>query len=148
MSQKQEINRFSEESQQLLVDMNHIEIFELCENSAKLQCPDCNSSTEIEIIDCSCGKILKYDRSPKTTQKANNVDTSISGFVIEKNSTRGPKHGQSERQIMFFLAKQMLKKARQAKTRRPSNDSRTMVCRRKLPKFVGRAQYWRERNYT
>ena len=36
MSQKQEINRFSEESQQLLVDMNFTEIFELCENSAKL----------------------------------------------------------------------------------------------------------------
>ena len=37
MSQKQEINRFSEESQKLLVDMNHTEIFELCENS------DCNA---------------------------------------------------------------------------------------------------------
>ena len=43
MSQKQEINRFSEESQQLLVDMNHTEVFELSENSAKLQCPDCNA---------------------------------------------------------------------------------------------------------
>ena len=30
ISQKQEINRFSEESQQLLVDMNHTEIFKLC----------------------------------------------------------------------------------------------------------------------
>ena len=149
MSQKQEINRFGEESQQLLVDMNHTEIFELCENSAKLQCPDCNSFTQFGIIYCSCGRNLKYDRSPTTTQKANNDDTSIPGFLIKKNSTRGPKHGQSERQIMFFfLAKQMLKKARQAKTRRPSNDSRTMVCRRKLPKFVGRAQYWRARNYT
>ena len=35
MSQKQEIKRFSEESQKLLVDMNSTEIFELCENSAK-----------------------------------------------------------------------------------------------------------------
>ena len=43
MSQKQEINRFSEESQKLLVDRNHTEIFELCENSAKLQCPDCGA---------------------------------------------------------------------------------------------------------
>ena len=42
MNQKQEINKFSEESQQLLV-----EIFELCENSAKHQCPDCNAFTEI-----------------------------------------------------------------------------------------------------
>ena len=30
MSQKQEINRFSEESHTLLEDMNHTEIFELC----------------------------------------------------------------------------------------------------------------------
>ena len=35
LSQTQKINRFSEESQQLLADMNHTEIFELCENSGK-----------------------------------------------------------------------------------------------------------------
>ena len=49
MSQKQEINRSSEESQKLLVDMNHTEIFKLCENSAKLQWPDCNAFSEIGI---------------------------------------------------------------------------------------------------
>ena len=92
MSPNQEINKFSEESQQLLVDMNHTEIFELCMNSAKLQCP-----------------------SPPTTQKANCDYTSIPGFVNEKNSSRGPKHGQSERQIMFFKAKEMLEKARSEK---------------------------------
>ena len=115
MSQKQEINRFSEESRQLLVDMNHTEIFELCENSAKLQCPDCNSFTEIGIIYCSCGRNLKYKRSPITSQKANNDFSSIPGFVIKKNSSRGPNHGQSERQIMFFKAKEMIKKVRQEK---------------------------------
>ena len=71
MSQKHEINRFSEESQKLLEDMNQTEIFELCENSAKLQCPDCNSFAEIGIIYCSCGRNLKYKRSPTTTQMAN-----------------------------------------------------------------------------
>ena len=38
MSEKQEINKFSEESQHLLEDMNQTEIFELCKNSAKLHC--------------------------------------------------------------------------------------------------------------
>ena len=42
MSQKQEINRFSEESQKLLDGMNHTEIFELCENSARHQCRNLN----------------------------------------------------------------------------------------------------------
>ena len=115
MSQKQEINRFSEESQKLLEDLNQTEIFEFCENSAKLQCPDCNSFTEIGIIYCSCGRNLKYKRSPTTTQKANCDCTSIPGFVIKKNSSRGPKHGASERRIIFLKAKEMLEKARQSK---------------------------------
>ena len=58
---------------------------------------------------------MKYERSPTTTQKANCDFTSIPGFVIDKNSSRGPKHGASERQIMSFKAKEMLKKARQSK---------------------------------
>ena len=112
MSQKQEINKFSEESQQLPVDMNSTEIFQLCEKSAKLQCPDCNSFTEIGIIYCSCGRILKYKRTTTTTQKANCHYNSVPGLGIKQNSSRGPKHGASERQIMFFKAKEMLKIAR------------------------------------
>ena len=115
MSQKQEINKFSEESQQLLVDMNHTEIFELCENSAKHQCLDCNAFSKNRIIYCNCGRNSKYSRSPTTLQKTNCDFTSIPGFVIEKNSKRRPKHGVSERQVMFTKAKQMLKNARQSK---------------------------------
>ena len=114
MSQKQEINKFSEKSQQLLADMNRTEIFELCGNSAKLQCCDCNAFSKIGIIYCSCGRTLKYKRSPTTTQKANNDFSSIPGFVTKKNSSRGPKHGASERQTMFFRAKEILKKAKRS----------------------------------
>ena len=96
MSQKQEINRFSEESQKLLDDMNHTEIFELSENPTKHQRPDCNAFSEIWIMHCSCGRNLKYKRSPTTFQKTNCDFTSIPGFVIKKNSSRGPKHGVSE----------------------------------------------------
>ena len=40
---------------------------------------------------------LKYKRSPTTTQKANCDITSVTGFVIKKNSSWGPEHGASER---------------------------------------------------
>ena len=50
VSQKQEVKSFSEETQKILEDMNQTEIFELCENAAKLQCSDCNSFTVIGII--------------------------------------------------------------------------------------------------
>ena len=63
MSQTQKINSFSKASQKMLQDMDQTEIFELCENSTKLQCLDCNSFTEIGIIYCSCGRNLKYKRS-------------------------------------------------------------------------------------
>ena len=115
MSQEQEINRFSEESQKLLEDTNQTEIFELCENSAKLHCLDCNAFSEIGIIYCSCGRNLKYKRSPTITQQANCDFSSIPGFVSKKHSSRGPKHDASERQLMLFKAKEMLKKARQSK---------------------------------
>ena len=104
MSQKQEINRFSEESQKLLDDINRKEIFELCERILQ----NINAIYEIGITCCICG-YMKYSRSPTTLQKTNCYFTSIPGFVIEKNSSRGPKHGVSERQVMIHRAKQMLK---------------------------------------
>ena len=50
VNQTQKVNRFSEASQKLLQDMDHTEIFELCENSTEPQCSDCNSFTKIGII--------------------------------------------------------------------------------------------------
>ena len=47
-------------------------------------------------------------------------------FVIQKNSSRGPKHGQSERQNVFFKAKEMLKKARKENT---AAIRRSRICR-------------------
>ena len=45
--QTEKINKFSKESQDLIADMNNTEIFELCENSSKQQCLDCNAYWEI-----------------------------------------------------------------------------------------------------
>ena len=60
MSQTQKINRFSEASQKLLKNMDQTEIFELCEDTSKLESLDCNSFTEVGIIYCSCGQNLKF----------------------------------------------------------------------------------------
>ena len=95
--------------------MNNAEIFEFCENSSKLQCPDCYAYWEMGIIYCSCGRNWKSTRSPTEFDQKNRDVTSIPGYVIKKNSSRGAKHGLSERQKMYYQAKQMLKKARQGK---------------------------------
>ena len=75
---------------------------------------------------------LTYKRSLATFQKTNYDCFSIPDSVIRKNCSRGPKHDQSERQIMFFKTKKRLQKARQSKHGNHPNDSRTMVCTKKI----------------
>ena len=95
--------------------MNHTEIFELWENSAEQQCPDCNTFEVFGIIYFSCGRNMKYSRNPTISQKDNGDVTSVPGYAIKKNSSGGAKHGPSERQKMYHQARQMLKRARQKK---------------------------------
>ena len=95
--------------------MNNTEIFEFCQNSSKQQCPDCNACWEIGIFYCSCGRNMKSSRRPTEFDQNNRDVTSILGYVIKKNGSRGAKHGPSERQKMYYQVKQMLKKARQGK---------------------------------
>ena len=98
LSQTQKINKFSKETQDLITDLNNTEIFELCENSSKQQCLDCNACWEMGIIYCSCGRNMKSTRSPTEFDQNNRDVTSIPGYVIKKKSSRGAKHGPSERQ--------------------------------------------------
>ena len=104
--------------QKLLEDVNQTEIFELCENSAKLHCPN----FAILVKENRDHLLQLWEKFEVQAESYNNPESwknatisSIPGFVIKKSSSRGPKHGQSERQIMFFKAKEMLKKARQEK---------------------------------
>ena len=64
-------------------------------------------------------KISKFSkestRSPTEFDQSNRDVTSIPGHVVKKNNSRGVKHGPSERQQMYYQARQMLKKARQGK---------------------------------
>ena len=54
-------------------------------------------------------------QSTKKLDKKNCDTLLIPGYVIQKNITRGAKHGASERQRMYYKAKEMLQKARQPK---------------------------------
>ena len=125
-SQTQKINKFSKESLDLIADLNNTEIFELSENYSKQQCPGCNLYCEIGIIYCSRGRNMKSTRSPTEFDQNNRDVTSIPGYVVKNNSSRGVKHGPSaERQKMCYQERQMLKKARQGKhARHPTILSR------------------------
>ena len=79
---------------------------------------------------------MKSSRNP-TEFDQNICDvTSIPGFVIKKNSSRGAEHGPSERQRMYYQAKQMLKKGASEKARTPPNDTCTLVRQQVVQNFV------------
>ena len=58
---------------------------------------------------------MKSTQRPTEFEQNNRDVSSIPGYVIKKNSSRGAMHGPSERQKMYVHAKQMLKKDRQGK---------------------------------
>ena len=137
------IKKLSKESQDLIADLNNTEIVALCENSSKQQSPDCNAYWEIGIICCSCGRNMKSTRSPTEFDQNNRDVTSIPGYVIKKNRSREVKHGPSERQKMYYQARQMLMMARQGKHGRHP----TILTRRNAQKSHRNSLYaigWRE----
>ena len=67
------------------------------------------------------------------------------GFVIKKNSSRGPKHGQSERQIMFVKAKEMFKKQDKKNRVAIRRYFQGGMHKKRIPKVTGGAQHWRKR---
>ena len=58
---------------------------------------------------------MKSTRRPAECEQNNFDVTSISGNVMMKNSSRGAKHGPSERQRMYYKAEEVLQKALQEK---------------------------------
>ena len=84
LKQTQKINKFSKESQDLIADMNNTEIFELCENSSKQQCLDCNAYWEMGIIYWSCGRKTQSTQSPTEFDQNNRDVTSIPPWMRDQ----------------------------------------------------------------
>ena len=65
-------------------------IFELCENSSKQQCPDCNAYWEIDTVLCSCGRNLKSSQRPKEFERNNNDVSSILAMLLRRIAVAVP----------------------------------------------------------
>ena len=69
---------------------------------------------------------MKSSQSPTGFEQNNHDVTSIPGYVIEKNSSRGAKHGLSEPQRMYS-GETDAEEGPSEKARTPPNDTFTMV---------------------
>ena len=135
LRQTAKINKFSTESQDLIADMNNTEIFELCENSSKQQCPDCNACWEMGIICCSCGRNMQSTRVQRSSTRTivtspQSLDTWSRKTAAVELSTEllKDKRCTTRRNRCF--------KSPIGKARKPSDDTFTMVRRSKLQKVI------------
>ena len=112
MSRKQEINRFSEESQKLLVDMNpqrSSNFARILKNFNVLIAIPLRKSGSLFVV---AGEISSTKRSPITTQKANDDYTSMPGFLslsrtsLENQSTANLNDKSCSSRRRRFLRKQ------------------------------------------
>ena len=134
-----EINHFSQDPKDFITEMGNNEIFEFCETSSKRRCPDCALYWEIGIEYCTCGKCMQPSAMNRKSNKDRYDSLSIPGYVIKKNQSRGPGHGQSMRQKMCHTASAMLRKAKL-----PKNDSRETF----LEKWYRENKYRKSKNQT
>ena len=82
--------------------------------------------------------VLQLRGKPTEFDQNNRDVTSIFGYVIKKNSSRGAKHGASERQKMYYQPKQMLKD--------PSTKARTPESRCMPKNSLGEAHLCRHKS--
>ena len=91
--------------------MGNNDIFEFYETS-KRQCLDCAAYWEIGIVYCTCGKCMQPWERNRQLNRDRFDSLSIPGYVIKKNQSRGARHGQSMRQVMYHKAREKLRKAK------------------------------------
>ena len=127
LSQTQKINKFRKESQYLIADLNNTEIFELCENSSKQECLDCNLHWEAGIVHNSCGRCLRICMQYLLENRYHLLQLWKKYEIFAEQSRCQTRTFWKTN--MYYHARQMLKKARQEKHgRHPTVLSR---CRMK-----------------
>ena len=65
LQQSNAYNPFSGESKKMIRDMGNVELFELCETIPKVQCIECLHYWNQGIVYCTCGHLLRENKSSR-----------------------------------------------------------------------------------
>ena len=143
LSQTKKISKFSKESQDLITDMNNTEILGVWENSSKQQSPNCNAYWEkgksIAVVEEMLNLRGVQRSSTRTTETSpQSLDTWSRRTAVVEPSTDFLKD-----KSCTTRRKRRLKKGPTGKARMPSNNTFTMVRRRRVQKVI--VSHWVER---
>ena len=97
-------NPFSENSKEMIRELGHVELFELCETILKVQCSHCLLYWNQGIVYCTCGQCLIDSESTRKFNKLRLDALSIPNYVIKKGPTQAARHGKTEVQREHHLA--------------------------------------------
>ena len=103
-------NPFSEKSKKMIQDMGNVELFELCETIPQVQCSECLLYWNQGICHCTCGHLLRENRSSRRIHRWQLDLLSIPNSVIKKGRPHGNRHGKTEAQKEHFIAHNLRKR--------------------------------------
>ena len=110
LQQSNAYNPFSEKSKKMIRDMGNVELFELCETIPKVQCSECLLYWNQGIVYCTCGHLLRENKSSRRIHRWQLDLLSIPNYVIKKGRPHGNRHGKTEEQREHFIAHNLRKR--------------------------------------
>ena len=111
LQQSQSFNPFSQESKQMIHEVENIELCELLDTEPKTQCKVCLSYWDIGIVYCTCGHFLRKgtEENKKFIQYAMDL-LSIPDYCIKKGRPHGHRYGKKQGDKEDYIANQLKKK--------------------------------------
>ena len=104
LQQSNAYNPFSGKSKKMIRDMGNVELFELCETIPRVRCSGCLLHWNQGIVYCTCGHLLRGNKSSRRIHRRQLDILSIPNHVIKKERPHGNRHWKTEEQIKHFIA--------------------------------------------
>ena len=86
----------SEKSKKMIKDMGNVELFELCETIPKVQCKECLLYWIQAIVYCTCGHLLRENKSSRGILQWTLDLLSIPNHIIKKERLHGHRYGKTK----------------------------------------------------
>ena len=90
--------------------MGNVELCEFCETKPKVQCTECLLSWNQGIVYCTCGHLLRENKSSRRFHQWQLDILSIPNYVIKKGRPHGNRHGKTDEQRQHFIAHNLRKR--------------------------------------
>ena len=113
LQQSQSLNPFSQESKEMIREVENVELCELLDMEPKAQCKVCLSYWDVGIVYCTCGHFLRNGTEENRKFVQYTMDLlSIPNYYVKKGRPHGHRYGKKPGDFEHFVANQLKKKCK------------------------------------